>query len=505
MTLEQIGYGIQAFMETLGLRTIRRQFQFSFALTLLFAVISGGILWLNMSSSATAIDIAGRQRMLSQRVAQEALLVKEGVAEPQRVQETIDLFERSHTALLQGSDSMGLPGVQNPEIREQLRTVRDLWRQYKSSVLAVVEDGDPEAMRRVSEMAPEVLTQMDNAVGMMASQAEEWSQSRQWISLTMILLIVLLIGVDRNLGIRNLLNHIDRLREQLKALSRGDFSHTLTVERERDEIGQIYTAFNEIVRNQGQVLGNIRDQSQELNNASERLAGTADEISRHGQSSSEGVNQVLESANEVNKVVQDVANNIQSVSEAANQSTQSTQKGKESVDQAAQRLAQLKETTSRVDEIIASIDNIAKKTDLLALNAAIEAANAGEAGQGFAVVADEVRKLADQTSQATSQVNNIMGEVQSYSDDSVSAMDQVQSQMDELMGQIEHTDQSANQIASAAEELAATMSETTDSMSEISGSVEQVATSVDEIKTAADQLGEMASQLQQQVQQYRLA
>jgi methyl-accepting chemotaxis protein len=504
VTLEQLGYAIQALMERLGLRTIRRQFQFSFILTILFAFISGGVIWLNMSSSADAINVAGRQRMLSQRVAQEALLVKEGAAEPAQVRKTVELFERSHAALLEGSESMGLAGVQDPEIRQQLRDVRSLWQDYKDAVLAVAEDPDSAAMQRVSDMAPEILSEMDAAVDMMAARARAETQTRQWVSLAMIIAIVLLIGVDRNLGIRNLLNHVDRLRDRLTALSRGDFSQTLTVERADDEIGQIYTAYNEITRNQGQILASIREQSQELSTSSERLSDTAEEISRSGQSSSEGVGQVLQSAQEVNQVVQDVANNIQSVSDAAHHSTESTQKGKEAVDQAAQRLGQLKETTGRVDEIIASIDNIAKKTDLLALNAAIEAANAGEAGQGFAVVADEVRKLADQTSQATSLVSSIMGEVQTYSDDSVSAMDQVQAQMDDLLNSIEHTDQSANQIASAAEELAATMSETTDSMSEISGNVEQVAASVDEIKTAADQLGQMAASLQEQVRQYRL-
>ncbi len=75
-------------------------------------------------SAARLVNIAGRQRMLSQAITKTALLVARSTdaAERQRLLEDLrglgELWEHSHFALKQGDPSFGGSAVNGPEVRE---------------------------------------------------------------------------------------------------------------------------------------------------------------------------------------------------------------------------------------------------------------------------------------------------------------------------------------------------------------------------------------------------
>ena len=93
---------IDGMLRALGCRTLNQQFLLSYAIIFLLAAASGISLYLSMAIDPNTINVAGRQRMLSQRIAKEAMLVEAGIEQRAVLEKTISLFERSHRAIVDG-------------------------------------------------------------------------------------------------------------------------------------------------------------------------------------------------------------------------------------------------------------------------------------------------------------------------------------------------------------------------------------------------------------------
>jgi methyl-accepting chemotaxis protein len=137
----RIGKALEQVLETLGLRTLDVQFMFSYVLIFLLTALIGVSVWLAGSDDATAINLAGKQRMLSQRLAKETLLLQQGVVQADLPRATMRSFEQAHQALLDGNREMGIKAAHDAEIRSQLEQVGRLWQRYRDSVDQLLQGG----------------------------------------------------------------------------------------------------------------------------------------------------------------------------------------------------------------------------------------------------------------------------------------------------------------------------------------------------------------------------
>lgn len=90
------------------------------------------------------INHAGRQRMLTQRMSKEIMLIAldhDVAANLQSLQSNSDLFARVLRGLRSGDREFGLPPTTDEQILAMLTRVDDLWPMFRSEVSAVITSG----------------------------------------------------------------------------------------------------------------------------------------------------------------------------------------------------------------------------------------------------------------------------------------------------------------------------------------------------------------------------
>ena len=114
--------------------------------------------------SGVVINLAGKQRMLTQKMSKEALFIAKGIsvdANKASLAKTVALFDKTLKGLIAGDASLNLPKTENAEILAQLKIVTDLWIPFKANI----EKADLAAIAK--ENIP-LLKNMNKAVGMYA-------------------------------------------------------------------------------------------------------------------------------------------------------------------------------------------------------------------------------------------------------------------------------------------------------------------------------------------------
>ncbi len=151
-------------------------------------------LWISghQKDDGLVINLAGRQRMLTQKMTKETLHFqsvrlkdeKEAETIAKQIKNTIAVFDKTLTALINSGDaplSLNLddtkyrhcPGATEPAL-SQLKKVQDLWRVFSVDLVSIINNSSTadEKIRRILKNNVPLLKAMDSAVGMMQKQSE---------------------------------------------------------------------------------------------------------------------------------------------------------------------------------------------------------------------------------------------------------------------------------------------------------------------------------------------
>lgn len=127
---------------------------------------------------AVTINLSGKQRMLTQKMSKEFLLIAYGhQVEDNKLNllETATLFDRTLRGLLDGDEILDLPSTKNEDIRKQLMVVMDLWKSFKPIVDVAVDPKTTSiSQEQISTLAKSnlpLLKEMNKAVGMYEKEA----------------------------------------------------------------------------------------------------------------------------------------------------------------------------------------------------------------------------------------------------------------------------------------------------------------------------------------------
>ena len=200
----------------------------------------------DQEADGTVINLAGRQRMLTQKMTKEALSVASGDNATQQLQGTIALFDQTLSGLMDGNTEMGLPPAKDPQIRQQLELVLRLWRPFQAKISRIATSGeDGEALQFVLANNLTLLKEMNSAVGMFEDQSKAKIEHLNFtLALFGVIMVIMLLGGYLTLR-RKIIHPILHLTETIRDMISGDYNIDQLPDGV-DEIGLLNCGFNEM-------------------------------------------------------------------------------------------------------------------------------------------------------------------------------------------------------------------------------------------------------------------
>lgn len=412
--------------------------------------------------SPRAINLAGRQRMLTQKMSKETLLLNQGKGSEEDLLATVNLFDTTHSQLLKGDADSGLAAVEDADIRAKLEEVGASWSPFQKNIFQMAKNAGQthEALSYIKANNVTLLKEMNKGVGMYEKETRAKVEKLQTTQIAVVVVTILVVGLGWFLIV----------------------SPMITI---------------------------LTQAIDDMNEGSNQVSAASNQVSQAAQGLAEGANQQAAALEETSSSLEDMADRTNKSAEGASIANSVAQEcragaeqGMKAMEQTIAAMAGINESTGQMEKIIKTIEEIAFQTNLLALNAAVEAARAGEAGKGFAVVAEEVRNLAQRSATAAKDTSTLIAESISKAEEGekvtetagaalkkvVDEITKVAAQLNDISANVGEQSEGVNQVSKAV----TSMDEVTQ---QNAATAEQSAASSEQLSAQAEQLKSVVSRL----------
>ncbi len=349
--------------------------------------------------------------------------------------------------------------------------------------------------------------------------------------------LALIMLVISYLIILRLVKMINKVKENLKAVSEGDLTTSLSpkYENRKDELGQMVAHTNLVIRTfhgsisaakeTAHVVSNnsnqIKSMTESALDATNQVARTIENVAADATKQAGAISDVVQHISNMSEDTQSMSASLGNIEEYAARLNSDSNQMKEKMElmskgstvmttQVSNIADKISETNASIQQMAAILDaiqEIAEQTNLLALNASIEAARAGEAGRGFAVVADSIKSLAENTTVELGNIKNIIdnlttnfGECSNYitevvtsNQDNVTYTDEVISSFGDLFDGISSTSEKVKSISELTVDMSQLMQSITDQIDNIQRSAESTAAATEEVTASSEELTALMS------------
>ena len=489
------------------------------------------------------INLAGRQRMLTQKMTKEVLALSlkrkqtknnDVKVEIANLKNTMAIFDVTLKALKDSGDApLGLnlkkteyrlcPKAQEPAWT-QLGKVEKLQKEFFSRldiIITTPTEADDSLSWVMLNNIP-LLKEMNKAVGMMQKQSEV--RIKQLLINQVICgafgLVIFLLSIVTVIAI---IKRMQSIRGFAKNLGDGNLSAVSGVSG-GDELGIIGNDLDIMARELSSIFSGIKEDTQALEESANALMTTATAISENAaetagrshtvsaaaeemsvnfaaindavERTSDNVNMVANSTEEMSSVITEIAENT-------GRARSITHDAVDKANLSSQKVGELRTAAGEIDKVTETIMTISAQTNLLALNATIEAARAGEAGKGFAVVANEIKELAQQTADATDEIADRINGIQNSTSDTsreITTIVQIIGEIDNIVGSIsaavEEQSVTTRDIATNVTDSSQGMMEINENISQGTAVVAEVAQDITTVSHTTTELDDSSSDLQ---------
>ena len=298
-----------------------------------------------------------------------------------------------------------------------------------------------------------------------------------------IFIAVIVFGIIGAVLATILIRPITQLVKVVNKVSNMDFTEDpvqAKLNGKKNEVGLISRAMDNLRLSLIDVVGTIKEKSENVMSAADALNSNAAETSTTMEQVEKAVNDIAQGAASqaedtqtatenviiMGNMVEETNEEIAKLREYADEMKESTAFAKdiikelgdvnrragEYIDVIAEQTNTTNESALKISEATKLITSIAEETNLLSLNASIEAARAGEQGKGFAVVAAEIQKLAEQSNISAQQIEIIIQELLKDTERAVETMYDVKEIIRLQSDHVEQTDNAFTQIISGVEQ-----------------------------------------------------
>ena len=445
------------------MKTIQAKLDLAFGILMVLAIIGSTLTEVFISGQrgdANVINLAGKQRMLTQKMSKEALSIKQGTGEGKTLQETANLFDKTLIGLISGDSTLGLPPTESKEILSQLNYVEKLWKNFRKNLDMVINNQDQSstALAYVSEHNMELLREMNKTVGMFEKESDNKTTALVWLAI--------IIGIVTIATI--ILSWIFIVLPLIKTLK-----------------GIIHT---------------MNDASNQIAAASEQISGASQNVADGATSQASSIEETTASIEEVSTMIKQNTDNAVQASNLVDTCYTSAEKGNIVVEEMNISMVEINQSNKKISEILKTIDSIAFQTNLLALNAAVEAARAGEHGKGFAVVAEEVRNLAHRSANAAKDTALLIADSASKANRGATLAAKCKEALQDIVNIVGQVTRLTKEIADASSEQSKGIEHINESIHTFEGTVQQNAANAEQTASGSEELATQAQTLMAQVQ-----
>ena len=487
--------------------------------------------------------LAGRQGMLSQRIAKDVNLFAQGGAEA-----AVAAAQFGKDSKLFKETNLRLREKLPPSVRGKLDEATEIFNElnvHVEGILAIAAElfVSQRASQLVFEQSDPLLEDSRKLVSAYTALNDQ-RQATKYLTVVMavlalafLLLVAWKLYNDQRARAlasgeqnRQTQDAILKLLDEMGNLADGDLS--IQPEVTEQITGAIADSINFAVKEMRNLVVRIKNAAQQVAVASERSRQTANELTQAATRQATQITDTTERMRGMSKQMENMSATASRSAEVAQGSVATAKRGsaavqntikgmdemREHIQETAKRIKRLGESSQQIGEIVELINDIAEQTNILSLNAAIQAAMAGEAGRGFAVVADEVQRLAERSGEATKQIADLVKTIQADTNEAVAAMESTTKGVVEgtrladaagqALGEIESVSEQLSELIVNIAQVAHEQSENATTVSQNMGQIQEATTltSTGTRQTAESigKLSELARELQASVAGFKL-